>query len=149
MGKLLTLGQLEQPCTVWFWVITHFLEIICMIHMTKWVLISLLRVCDHYEKNYCTFALRLCAWSNLRHLFISIQIVSSELFLPDNMNPLLKNLIEGLLCKGPSFRWEVSLSVTLIIKAWCVVHYFFCCVLFFAQVNRLNHNLTDPQLAVG
>jgi [calcium/calmodulin-dependent protein kinase] kinase len=32
------------------------------------------------------------------------KIVSNELSLPNRMNPLLKNLIEGLLCKDPSKR---------------------------------------------
>lgn len=36
------------------------------------------------------------------------KIVSNELFLPDNMNPLLKNLIEGLLCKDPEQRISLA-----------------------------------------
>lgn len=31
------------------------------------------------------------------------QIVNNPISLPDDMNPLLKNLLEGLLCKGLSF----------------------------------------------
>jgi len=32
------------------------------------------------------------------------KIVNNPLYLPDGMNPLLKNLIEGLLCKDPNQR---------------------------------------------
>uniref|UniRef100_A0A166DG72 non-specific serine/threonine protein kinase n=2 Tax=Daucus carota subsp. sativus TaxID=79200 RepID=A0A166DG72_DAUCS len=36
------------------------------------------------------------------------KIVSNELFLPDNMNPLLKDLIQGLLCKDPDQRMSLA-----------------------------------------
>lgn len=38
------------------------------------------------------------------------QIVNNPLVLPDDMNPELKNLIEGLLCKG---QWNVFLTNVL------------------------------------
>jgi len=33
-------------------------------------------------------------------VFFPVQIVNDPLVLPDDINPQLKNLIEGLLCKG-------------------------------------------------
>lgn len=34
------------------------------------------------------------------HVLFLIQIVNNPLEIPDDINPQLKNLIEGLLCKG-------------------------------------------------
>ncbi|KZV35161.1 Geminivirus rep interacting kinase 2 [Dorcoceras hygrometricum] len=36
------------------------------------------------------------------------KIVNNPLMLPDNMNPLLKNLLEGLLCKDPTQRMTLD-----------------------------------------
>lgn len=46
-------------------------------------------------------------WSNQ---IIFAQIVTNPLDLPDQTNPMLKNLIEGILCKGQFFIIQLVVS---------------------------------------
>lgn len=117
MAKLLTHGQLELHCTVWFLGSTHFLERLYRIHMTRFVdqflccfLKYLTRLVYFYVQSiiidvryvfvsqYLRSRILVCVY--LKFDIFLCQLVNNPLLLPDEMNPLLKNLIEGLLCKG-------------------------------------------------
>ncbi|CAN8301092.1 unnamed protein product [Cochlearia groenlandica] len=58
------------------------------------------------------------------------KIVNNTLILPDGLNPLLRDLMEGLLCKNPSQRLtlkDVSEHPWLIEEDGLVPEYFCCC----------------------
>jgi len=60
--------------------------------------------------------LRVCILSQKSELavFFLVQIVNDPLVLPDDINPQLKNLIEGLLCKGTQHSSFTGLTVYII-----------------------------------
>lgn len=45
-------------------------------------------------------------------VFLLIQIVNNPLFLPNDMNPQLRNLLEGLLCKGQYNQFIMNIVIS-------------------------------------
>ena len=45
-------------------------------------------------------------------VFFLIQIVNNPLFLPNDMNPQLRNLLEGLLCKGQYNQFIMNIVIS-------------------------------------
>lgn len=103
MVKLLTHGQLELRCIAWYLgntlsLGTHFRilmirynsQALYLVYIQKQEMFTFMWLVDYLSCHFLT-----------GHM-IACQIVNNPLHLPDDMNPLLKNLIEGLLCKGLS-----------------------------------------------
>ncbi|ESQ42290.1 hypothetical protein EUTSA_v10013666mg [Eutrema salsugineum] len=78
------------------------------------------------------------------------KIVNNPLIIPDGLNPLLRDLIEGLLCKNPSERMtlkNVSEHPWLIGEEGHVLEYFCCCkrnsALKIEEANGISEEISD------
>lgn len=69
---------------------------------------------------YCTWFCGVCLTVDVDLL----QIVNNPLHLPDGMNPLLKDLIQGLLCRGLSWRLSFGGERDGVITNACVTSAF-------------------------
>lgn len=117
MVKLLTHGQLELRCIAWYLgntlsLGTHFRILTIRYNSQAFYLVYI----QKQEMFTFMWLVHYLSWHFLTGYMIACQIVNNPLHLPDDMNPLLKNLIEGLLCKGLSLFPFFPLSHVLLLS---------------------------------